>query len=92
MKNVVRLGDGGSHPGQMITATGSVSNNGISVCLDGDIFDCQARWPGGIPHGNQPVFANYGHLKVNGKSVLTTGSTAACGCVVTGSSSFKIFE
>lgn len=92
MKKVVLLGDGGSHPGQMITATGSVKNNGVAVCLDGDLFDCQERWPNGNPHGVQPVYANYGHLKITGKSVLTTGSTAACGCVVAGSSTFQIFD
>jgi len=92
MKNVVLLGDSGSHPGSMITASGGVKNGSKSVCIDGDIFDCKARWPDDRPHGPQPVYSNYGHAKMNGKGILTTGATAVCGCVVTGSGSFKIFE
>jgi uncharacterized Zn-binding protein involved in type VI secretion len=81
-KNIVLLGDGGTHLGAMITATGGIQASGKPVCVKGDIYRCGS-------HGNQAVDTVASKIKARGKAIVTTGDMANCGCILTGSSRVK---
>ena len=80
MAGIVRLGDGSSHGGTMITATGTFHVNGKQACVSGDVHACPI--PG---HGQSPVTSSIS-LNNNGKPVIHVDCVAGCGAVmITGS-------
>ena len=80
MGNVVRLGDGSSHGGSMISAGSTVNVNGIKMCVDGDSHSCPIRG-----HGVTSVTGT-SSVTSGGKKIIKTGDVAGCGAsVISGS-------
>ena len=80
MGNVVRLGDGSSHGGSMVSAGTTVLVNGVPMCVSGDSHSCPIRG-----HGVTSVTGT-SSVSSGGKAVIKTGDTAGCGAsVVSGS-------
>jgi uncharacterized Zn-binding protein involved in type VI secretion len=77
MEKVVRLGDGSSHGGSMVSAGSSVVVNGITMCVDGDSHACPIRG-----HGVTSVTGT-STVASGGKRVVKVGDSAGCGAVLT---------
>lgn len=70
---VIVLGDGSSHGGQVISATGYYVN-GKQVALVGDLVACPKTG-----HGVCPIVEGHPTITVSGKSVAFHGCHTACG-------------
>jgi uncharacterized Zn-binding protein involved in type VI secretion len=76
---VVRLGDGSSHGGTMVTASGgNVFADGPVVCISGDQHSCP------IPHHGVTSVQSSSIVTANGTPILRNGDVAGCGAVLTG--------
>lgn len=78
MGNTVRLGDGSSHGGSMVSAGSTVLVNSVQMCVDGDSHACPI--PG---HGVTTVSASSSVKSTGGKRVVKVGDVAGCGAVIT---------
>jgi len=80
MGNVVRLGDGSSHGGAMVSAGTTVLVNGVPMCVSGDSHSCP------IPEHGVTSVTGSSSVKSGGKAVIKAGDVAGCGAsVVSGS-------
>lgn len=77
MEKVVRLGDGSSHGGSMVSAGSSVTVNGITMCVDGDSHACPITG-----HGVTSVTGT-SSVTSGGKRIVKVGDTAGCGASIT---------
>jgi uncharacterized Zn-binding protein involved in type VI secretion len=77
--NVACLGDGSNHGGTLVTSNqdGKYKVAGLVVCAD----QCQHSCPV-AGHGTTVVTAATRKTRVNGRLVITTNATAACGAVI----------
>lgn len=75
MSAVARLGDPGSHPGAISSASSDVMANGISVARQGDGFACDI-------HGPQTLVAITTKTFANNKLVITVGAQTTCGATI----------
>ena len=80
MGNVVRLGDGSSHGGTMVSAGTTVLVNGVPMCVSGDSHSCP------IPYHGVTSVTGTSSVESGGKAVIKTGDVAGCGAsVISGS-------
>ena len=80
MGNVVRLGDGSSHGGTMVSAGTTVLVNGVPMCVSGDSHNCP------IPEHGVTSVTGSSSVKSGGKTVIKAGDVAGCGAsVISGS-------
>lgn len=84
MSKVVRLEDPSDHGGYMLSATGKFVNNGIRVCVDGDMHVCPKRG-----HGTTAVTGT-SSVTSGGKRVVKVGDVAGCGAVITSGGSVEL--
>lgn len=77
MQPVARLGDKSSHGGTIITATSTVSVNGMPMALEGDLHSCPIKY-----HGVTPLKSVTTGTDANGKKIITAGAIAGCGAVI----------
>jgi len=85
MPKMVLLGDTGSHPGHMVSASSTFRINDTPVCLEGDLYYCELRG-----HGTTPVKSPAAGPVCQGRNILYTGATAECGCVIVGTAPVDI--
>jgi uncharacterized Zn-binding protein involved in type VI secretion len=84
-KKIVRINDTSDHGGYMITASGRFRNQGLNVCLDGDMHVCPIRG-----HGQTAVRASTNTVRSRRRGILRVGDQADCGAtIITGSQKVK---
>lgn len=84
MIGVARLGDTSSHNGSIITASTTVTANGIGIARNGDLHSCPI-----LGHGITPITGT-GSAKVNNLNIVIIGDMAGCGAIINiGSSTVK---
>lgn len=77
MPAVARLGDGSDHGGEIITATGTSTANGLQIAVEGDQHRCPIRG-----HGTTALTSILSDVSTDGKKIITIGATAACGAKI----------
>lgn len=77
MKGFVLLGDKTTHGGQVITATSTMTINGLPVALVGDKVSCPMKG-----HGVNAIIEGAHDWISDGKSVVVNGCRCECGCAV----------
>jgi uncharacterized Zn-binding protein involved in type VI secretion len=80
MPAVIRIGDTGSHGGEVVSGSGNTTVNGRGVARVGDTYICPIHGPNQITTGSPDVF-------VNGMAVARVGDQTACGAILQGGSS-----
>ena len=75
MKNKSRLGDGSTHGGAIITASGDTFFNGIPATRLFDILACPI-------HGPNPVVMSAPHCYINNRNSSRLGDPCACGAAL----------
>lgn len=78
-KPVARLGDPGSHGGNITTGSSPIFINTLPVALVGDVYSCPI-------HGSNPITTGAPHVFGLGKDVAHVGSLTACGATITAGS------
>ncbi|NNA55717.1 PAAR domain-containing protein [Pseudomonas koreensis] len=78
-KPVARLGDPGSHGGNITTGSSPIFVNSMPVALVGDTYSCPV-------HGSNPITTGAPHVFGLGKDVAHVGSQTACGATITAGS------
>jgi uncharacterized Zn-binding protein involved in type VI secretion len=78
-KPVARLGDTGSHGGEIISAAPTIFVNGKPMARVGDMYACPK-------HGNNPIVTGAKSVFGQGKLVAHVGSKTACGATITSGS------
>jgi uncharacterized Zn-binding protein involved in type VI secretion len=83
LQPVARLGDPGSHGGQMVTGSPYATVDGLPICRVGDFYDCPI--PG---HGTNPLMAGSAYLTCDGGTPVSrvNEDLTACGAVIMGGS------
>ena len=74
-KPVARLGDPGSHGGNITTGSSPIFVNSMPVALVGDTYSCPV-------HGSNPITTGAPHVFGLGKDVAHVGSQTACGATI----------
>lgn len=71
------LGDGATHPGEIITASSRhFANNGRMIARRHDLFDC-------LIHGPNPILGNVSpKVEIEGAMAARHGSICECGAVI----------
>jgi uncharacterized Zn-binding protein involved in type VI secretion len=77
MQPVARLGDKSSHGGTIITATSTVTVNGLPMALEGDLHQCPIK-----KHGTTQLKSVTTDTDADGKKIITVGAIAGCGAVI----------
>lgn len=79
MPPVARLGDTGSHGGEIISASPNVTADGIEVARVGDIYACPI-------HGSNPIVTGSATVFANASNVARLGDLTECGAAITSAS------
>lgn len=77
MPAIIRLGDTGSHGGEVTTASPDVMAQGHPVARVGDIYNCPI-------HGPNPITTGSSNVTANGQPVALVGDQTACGATLEG--------
>jgi uncharacterized Zn-binding protein involved in type VI secretion len=84
-RRIIVVGDGGSHAGaRVISGSPRSSIDGRAVARKGDSVDCPQRYPGGRPHGVNPIVEGTDKYLIDGIPVALEGHRTECGCVLVG--------
>ncbi|MFM9436761.1 putative Zn-binding protein involved in type VI secretion [Janthinobacterium sp. CG_23.3] len=83
--HIITVGDDTDHGGKVIGGSPNHSIAGRAIARVGDLVDCPQRYPGGRPHGVNPILDGHASYSVDGKAVAVDGSTTSCGCKLIGS-------
>jgi uncharacterized Zn-binding protein involved in type VI secretion len=79
------VGDKNSSGGTVIAGSARHSIMGKGIARLGDKVDCPARYPGGRPHGVNPIIQGDNSYLIDGIPVALHGYKSACGCSLIGS-------
>jgi uncharacterized Zn-binding protein involved in type VI secretion len=71
----VRLGDGTTHGGSVITGSPNVFIGGMPAARVGDTATCPVPVP--VPHVGGPIITGSSTVRINGVGAALTGSTVA---------------
>lgn len=75
LTKAARLGDAGSHGGQIITGSPVTFINGQKAARVGDIYDCPVHGPNPIVTGSPVWF-------IDGRKAARIGSMTECGATI----------
>lgn len=75
MPKIIRVGDPGSHGGEVTTGSPDVFANNKQVARVGDTYNCPIHGPNEITSGSPDVFAN-------DQAVARVGDDTACGATL----------
>lgn len=73
----IRLGDGTSHGGSVVGASGFTDSDGVPVARVGDAVTCPLKG-----HGTNSIASGDGTMIVDGKPVARHGDKTACGATL----------
>jgi uncharacterized Zn-binding protein involved in type VI secretion len=82
---VARLGDTGTHGGQIVTSAQKTSCEGKLIARVGDTYDCPV-------HGPNPITTGSPNFVVEGQKVARTGSQTSCGATIIGGANKTVCE
>jgi uncharacterized Zn-binding protein involved in type VI secretion len=85
-KKIITTGDTNSSGGKVISGSAAHTIMGRAIARMGDMVDCPARYPGGKPHGVNPIVEGAENFPIDGIPVAVEGFKSACGCTLVGSS------
>jgi len=74
-KNILRLGDPGSHGGVMTSSASNSLSEGILICRNGDIYSCPIHGPNGLISSSVVSI-------IEGKLIGLDGDTTECGASI----------
>lgn len=75
MPRVARIGDAGSHGGEIVSGSPNVNCNRIPAARVGDTYACPI-------HGPNPIVAGSPTVRLNSRDVARIGDPTACGAVI----------
>lgn len=75
MPLIARLGDPGTHPGNIITSAFRSKSENILIARIGDTFDCEL-------HGPNPIITGAVRSKCEDPLIAYDGSHTACGASI----------
>ena len=84
---VIVVGDATDHGGVVISGSPNHDINGKAIARLGDKVDCPQKYPGGKPHGVNPIVEGESGYLIDGIPVALQGHKTACGCQLIGASS-----
>ena len=84
-KTIITVGDANSSGGKVITGSAAHTISGKAIARMGDLVDCPAKYPGGKPHGVNPIVEGVRNFTLDGVPVAVEGFKSACGCTLIGS-------
>lgn len=82
-KMIIRVGDGTSHNGRVITGSPEHSVLGRAIARLGDLVNCPQFYPGGRPHGVNKIITASGYL-IGDIPAACDGDLTECGCTLIG--------
>lgn len=74
-RQVLRLGDPGSHGGVMTSSSSLTDSEGIKICRTGDTYSCAI-------HGSQSLIGTSAVHTDEGKTTGLDGDQASCGASI----------
>ena len=84
-QKIIVVGDTTSHGGVVISGSPDARIQGKSIARVGDMVDCPKHYPGGSPHGVNPIVEGSSTYRLQGIAVALEGHHSACGCTLIGS-------
>jgi uncharacterized Zn-binding protein involved in type VI secretion len=84
MAKAALLNSPSDHGGYMVTAGGTMRNNGLGTCISGDMHYCPKNG-----HGTTPVIGT-SSVRSKGVALIKSGDVAACGAIITGTGTFTL--
>ncbi|MDH4449180.1 MAG: PAAR domain-containing protein [Rhodoferax sp.] len=88
-RKIIVVGDLTSHGGTVISGSTTRIINGKGIARKGDKVSCPQTYPGGAPHGVNPIVEGDASHLVDGIPVALEGHTTACGCRLIGTVAFS---
>jgi uncharacterized Zn-binding protein involved in type VI secretion len=85
MPLIARLGDPGTHGGEVITSADRSKAEGVLIARIGDIYACPI-------HGPNPIVSGADISKCEGKPVAVDGSRTRCGASIVATARKTIIE
>lgn len=82
---IARLGDPGSHGGNIITSASRSKAEGILIARIGDTYDC-------LLHGPNPIITGATRSKCEGPLIAFNGSLTACGASIIATATRTLVE
>jgi uncharacterized Zn-binding protein involved in type VI secretion len=79
MPAVIRIGDPGSHGGEVVSGSSDTTANGLGIARVGDSYLCPI-------HGLNPIITGSPDTTANGLAVARVGDQTACGAILQGGS------
>lgn len=76
MPPVARIGDTGSHGGQIVTGASKLTVEGAKAARVGDTYACPI-------HGGNPITSGSSITTVEGAALARIGDSTACGATIT---------
>lgn len=78
-RRVACVGDGATHPGQIITSgqDGTVFAGGAEIAVNGAMFSCAIEG-----HGTTQITSIIKKTYINGKLIVTEGAVSGCGAIM----------
>ncbi len=86
-KTIIRVGDANSSGGKVISGSTDHTILGKGIARMGDQVDCPGVYPGGRPHGVNPIVEGVRTFTIHGIPVAVDGMKSECGCTLIGSGS-----
>ena len=88
MKKIALLGDGATHPGQIITTRATKTTaEGKLIAVEESLFECQED-----DHGTTPITSSAKYTFVEGGKVILDGDEAECGARIIASTTKTFAE
>jgi uncharacterized Zn-binding protein involved in type VI secretion len=84
-KTIIRVGDANSSGGKVISGSADHTILGKAIARMGDKVDCPGVYPGGRPHGVNPIVEGVKTFTIHGIPVAVDGMKSECGCTLIGS-------
>lgn len=82
---IITVGDKNSSGGVVISGSPKDTILGKAIARLGDSVDCPAKYPGGRPHGINPIVEGDATYLIEGIPIALDGYKSACGCTLIGS-------
>jgi len=89
-RQVIVLGDPTDHGGVVISASTNHDIDGKGIARKGDMVNCPQKYPGGVPHGVNPIVEGEESIAIDGIPVALAGHKTACGCSLIGTQTLMV--
>ncbi|QDL54691.1 PAAR domain-containing protein [Rhodoferax aquaticus] len=83
-RTIIVVGDPTSHGGTVVSGSPTRFIMGKAIARMGDNVDCPKTYPGGAPHGVNPIVEGESSCLIDGIPVALEGHATACGCTLIG--------